>query len=217
VKEVVAMTDDDRLSRYRDKRDVGRSGEPAGRHEASTGRFPRFVIQEHDASSLHWDLRLEVDGILESWAVPKGPSTDPREKRLALRTEGHPLDYADFEGVIPEGEYGAGTVVVWDRGPYRNLRSEKDGTDMTAALEEGKVEVWLEGEKVRGGFALIDAGSGGRDSQRWLLVKMDDEEADARRNPTRTERRSVVSGRTREEVASGDRAADDGGSDERTS
>ncbi len=187
------------LDEYRSKRDLERSPEPEGGAAGDGG--PRFVIQKHDASSLHYDLRLEVDGVLVSWAVPKGPSTDPSERRLAMRTEDHPLDYADFEGVIPEGEYGAGTVLVWDTGPYRNLREDKDDddADMATSLEEGKVEVWLEGRKIQGGHALIRTDTG--DDERWLLVKMDDDGADARRNPTSTEPRSVLSGRSLEEVA----------------
>jgi DNA ligase D-like protein (predicted 3'-phosphoesterase) len=195
------MSERDDLSRYRQKRDFQRTGEPSGAGGGPGGDRPRFVIQEHGASSLHWDLRLEVDGVLKSWAVPRGPSTDPRERRLAMPTEDHPLDYADFEGVIPAGEYGAGTVIVWDRGPYRDLRQEKDGTGLADALAEGKVEVWLEGEKLTGGYALIRTGGGEGDRTRWLLLKMDDDHADARRNPTRTEPRSVLSGRTRQEVA----------------
>jgi len=199
------MSDRDRLARYRQKRDFQRTGEPGGqgRHGGKSGGKdrPLFVVQEHAASSLHWDFRLEVDGVLKSWAVPKGPSTDPREKRLALPTEDHPLDYADFEGVIPRDEYGGGTVIVWDRGPYRNLRAEKDDTGMAASLDDGKVEVWLEGEKLAGGYALIRTGGSGDGQPRWMLVKMDDDRADARRNPTSTEPRSVLSGRTCKEVA----------------
>jgi DNA ligase D-like protein (predicted 3'-phosphoesterase) len=163
---------------------------------------PIFVIQEHAARSHHFDLRLEVDGVLKSWAVPKGPSTDPRDKRLAVAVEDHPLDYADFEGVIPAGEYGAGRVIVWDAGPYRSLRRDDEGEEipMDAALEEGQVEVWLEGRKLRGGYALVHSRLGGKD-ENWLLVKMDDEGADARRNPTRTEPESVLSGRTLDDVA----------------
>jgi DNA ligase D-like protein (predicted 3'-phosphoesterase) len=190
----------DRLAKYRDKRDFRRTPEPSGGAKGSAEE-PVFVIQKHDASNLHYDFRLEVDGVLASWAVPKGPSTDPAQKRLAVRTEDHPLDYADFEGVIPEREYGAGTVLLWDRGTYRNLRAEKqdDGVPMVEALDEGKIEVWLEGEKLRGGYALIETGGG--DDDRWLLIKMRDDAADARRNPTSTEQKSVLTGRTLEEIA----------------
>ena len=190
------MTARDDLTDYREHRDLDATPEPSDDGE-TPGDAPIFVIQKHDASTLHYDFRLEVDGVLTSWAVPKGPSTDPSDKRLAMPTEDHPLDYADFEGVIPEGQYGAGAVLVWDRGPYRNLRAEKDGDEATMqdALDEGKVEVWLEGEKLRGGYALVRM-----DDERWLLIKMDDDEADARRNPTSTEPASVLSGRTLDEV-----------------
>lgn len=193
------MSENDRLKEYREKRDFRRTGEPQGSGRRPSDK-PLFVIQKHDASNLHYDFRLEVDGVLKSWAVPKGPSTDPAEKRLALPTEDHPLDYADFEGTIPEDEYGAGTVLVWDTGPYRNLRAQKeeDGLSMEEALDDGKLEVWLEGEKLQGGYALIRTRSG--DDERWLLVKMDDEKADARRNPTSTEPKSVLTGRTLDEV-----------------
>lgn len=183
----------DTPTRYREKRDPRRTPEPmeGGRQ----GDRPRFVIQQHAASTLHYDVRLEVDGVLKSWAVPKGPSTDPRVKRLAIPTEDHPLAYADFEGVIPEGEYGAGTVLIWDRGHYRNLAGH---ASIAEPLKEGHATVWLEGEKLRGGYALIrthlEQGEG------WLLVKMEDEAADARRNPTSTEPESVASGRTLEEI-----------------
>lgn len=188
------------LKTYREKRDFRKTSEPDGGKRHSSDE-PIFVIQKHDASNLHYDLRLEVDGVLRSWAVPKGPSTDPSEKRLALLTENHPLDYADFEGLIPEGEYGAGPVMVWDSGSYRNLRAEKEegAADMATALEEGKAEVWLAGEKISGGYALIR--TGGDDDDRWLLIKMDDDKADARRNPTNTEPKSVFSGRSLEDIA----------------
>lgn len=181
------------LSTYRQKRDLERSGEPAG---GRPGDRPRFVVQRHDASSLHFDFRLEIDGVLKSWAVPKGPSTDPRQKRLATPTEDHPLDYADFEGDIPEG-YGAGTVVVWDTGPYRNLTERKgESVGMSEGLENGHVKVWLQGAKLSGAFALTRMG--GR--QQWLLVKVDDEGADRRRNPAKTQPESVLSGRTNEDL-----------------
>lgn len=190
------------LKEYREKRDFRKSPEPKDGGPSRPTDGPLFVIQEHDASTHHYDFRLEIDGALASWAVPKGPSTDPREKRLAVRTEDHPLAYADFEGMIPEEEYGAGSVLVWDRGTYRNLRAEKegDGAEMSEALEDGKLEVWLEGEKLRGGWALVHAKLGG-DEDAWLLVKMKDDEADARRKPTSTQPESVLTGRTLEEVA----------------
>ncbi len=157
------------------------------------------MIQRHDASSLHFDFRLEVDGVLVSWAVPKGPSTNPRDKRFATRTEDHPLDYLDFEGAIPEGEYGAGTVVVWDIGTYRNL-TEHDGepTPMGQAIESGHAKFWLDGEKLHGGYALSKARL--RGGEGWLLVKMDDEGADRRRKPTVTQPESVLTGRSNEDL-----------------
>lgn len=198
------MSDEDRLSTYRDKRNLSSSPEPGGGRSGAGD--PIFVIQEHDASTHHFDLRIEIDGVLKSWSVPKGPSTDPSERRLAIPTEDHPMDYADFEGVIPEDEYGGGAVLLWDRGPYRNLRREKegDGASMTESFDDGKVEVWLEGSKVSGGYALIRTGSKDEADARWLLIKMDDDEADARRNPTSTEPESVASGRDLGEIAEQD-------------
>lgn len=184
------------LDTFERKRDRASTPEPFGGPEHDRGH--RFVIQKHDARSLHYDLRLETEGVLLSWAVPKGPSTDPRDKRLAIHVEDHPLDYARFEGVIPEGQYGAGAVIVWDTGTYRNLMAEKESPlDMRSSLSEGHVEIWLDGEKLRGGYALVRI-----DEQKdhWLLIKMDDEEADARRRPTSTQPESVLSGRTIEEL-----------------
>jgi DNA ligase D-like protein (predicted 3'-phosphoesterase) len=192
----------DRLERYRRKRDPDTTPEPGVRGDDSPKRrsrgrgAPRFVIQKHDASSLHYDFRLEVDGTLRSWAVPKGPSTDPRVKRLAVEVEDHPLEYADFEGVIGEG-YGSGAVIVWDAGTYRNLDEERS---MAEALDAGHAKVWLEGEKLEGGWTLQRT-DGGRKPQ-WLLIKRRDEGADARRNPESTQPESVKSGRTIEQVAS---------------
>ena len=197
------------LEAYRRKRDFSRTPEPEGSDVSESSGAPRFVIQEHDASSHHFDFRLEVDGVLRSWAVPKGPSTDPAEKRLALPTEDHPLEYAEYEGVIPEGEYGAGTVLLWDAGTYRNLKADDNGdpSPLGDQLSNGHATVWLDGEKLQGGFALTRVGEG--EDERWLLVKMDDEEADARRNPVSTEPESVKSGRTLDEVAADEAPGDE--------
>ena len=188
------MDKTDPLAEYREKREFDATPEPPGREPGPGSPAPRFVVQKHDASTLHYDFRLEVGGVLKSWAVPKGPSTDPREKRLAVPVEDHPLAYAGFEGVIPSG-YGAGAVIVWDRGTYRNLR-EDEGRSMEEALAEGKVSVWLDGEKLRGGYTLRRMT--GRRS--WLLVKRTDGEADPERNVTGDAPASVVSGRTVEDV-----------------
>jgi DNA ligase D-like protein (predicted 3'-phosphoesterase) len=190
----------DRLERYRSKRDADTTPEPGVRKGGSTGRSrrrsaPRFVIQKHDASSLHYDFRLEVDGTLRSWAVPKGPSTDPRVKRLAVEVEDHPLEYAEFEGVIGAG-YGSGAVIVWDAGTYRNLDEDRS---MAETLDAGHAKVWLEGEKLAGGWTLQRTGGGAK--PQWLLIKRRDEGADARRNPQSTQPESVKSGRTIEQVA----------------
>ena len=196
----------DRLERYRRKRDPDKTSEPGVRGDAPKRRprrgAPRFVIQKHDASSLHYDFRLEVDGTLRSWAVPKGPSTDPRVKRLAVEVEDHPLEYADFEGVIGEG-YGSGAVIVWDAGTYRNLDEERS---MAEALDAGHAKVWLDGEKLQGGWTLQRTDRGRK--PQWLLIKRRDEGADARRNPESTQPESVKSGRTIEQFAS--QEADEG-------
>lgn len=193
-----------KLAAYQSKRDFRKTPEPSGEEIDFDwiGERPIFVIQKHRASTLHYDFRLEVDGVLKSWAVPKGPSTDPSQRRLAIPTEDHPLAYADFEGVIPEEEYGGGTMLVWDRGSYRNLKEEaQDGEapkSVSQQIEDGHVTIWLEGQKLSGGYALVRTGKG--DDARWLLIKMKDDGADARRNPTSTEPRSVKTGRTLEEV-----------------
>ena len=188
------------LEEYRRKRDLRRTPEPSGGRRRGTK--PRFVIQKHDATALHYDFRLEAAGVLKSWAVPKGPSTDPRDKRLAMPTEDHPLDYADFEGMIPERHYGAGPVIVWDAGTYRNL-TEEDGKEIPVedAVQAGHVKVWLEGHKLTGGYSLRRTRIGADRREKWLLIKLKDEAADARRNPVRTQPTSVISGRTIEEVA----------------
>lgn len=187
------MSTTNKLSEYHGRRDARRTGEPTG--GAPADGAPRFVVQRHDASRLHFDVRLEVEGVLVSWAVPKGPSTDPREKRLARRTEDHPLDYADYEGRIPDGEYGAGTVIVWDAGTYDNL----DDRPVADGLERGHVKVRLHGEKLTGGYVFQHTRTGG-DEQTWLMIKTDDEGADRRRRPTTSQPRSVRSGRRNEDL-----------------
>lgn len=190
------MSKDDKLSKYKKKRDIDTSREPEGK-EKFTGKN-RFSFQKHDASSLHYDLRIECDGVLKSWAVPKGPSTDSSEKRLAIRTEDHPVDYIDFEGTIPEGEYGAGTVLLWDKGTYENI-TEKNGQikPLKDAIEDGHFLVALYGKKIHGGYAMTRTD---KDDGQWIFVKMNDDKADARRNPTSTEDKSVKSSKDLKEI-----------------
>ncbi len=163
-----------KLAEYKRKRDFSRTKEPAG-GRALSHRLPRFVVQKHSSRSLHYDFRLEVDGVLKSWAVPKGPSYDPDVRRLAMPTEDHPLEYAGFEGVIPKPEYGAGTVMVWDYGTYRNLRDRPDRPfSMERSYREGKIEVELQGKKLRGSWVLLNTAFGPKGSG-WLLKKMKEE------------------------------------------
>lgn len=191
------MAQKKKLETYLKKRDFRKTEEPSG-SDSKSGDKPIFVIQKHAASSLHYDVRLEIDGVLVSWAVPKGPSTDPSEKRLAIHVEDHPMDYKDFEGVIPEGEYGAGAVIVWDAGTYENLKKEDDSpVPMKECLENGHIEISLQGSKLKGGYALRRFR---KSEDQWLLIKMKDDQADARRNPVSTEPKSVLSGRTIEDL-----------------
>lgn len=187
---------EDKLKKYREKRDFDVTPEPYT-GEKTSGQ-PRFVVQKHKSRSLHYDFRLEVDGVLKSWAMPKGPSTDYTQKRLAVPTEDHPMDYIDFEGTIPAGNYGAGTVIVWDTGTYRNLK-EEGGQEipMGKTIEEGHVEFYLEGEKLKGAYALIHTGRAGR--KFWLFFKMKELNRDTR--DILFERpESVLSGKTIEEL-----------------
>ncbi|MFJ4923146.1 DNA polymerase ligase N-terminal domain-containing protein [Streptomyces sp. NPDC088725] len=195
----------DRLERYRGKRRFDTTAEPRGA-DAPSGDEPAFVIQIHDARRLHFDFRLEVDGVLKSWAVPRGPSTDPTDKRLAVPTEDHPLEYREYEGVIPGGQYGAGTVIVWDQGTYRPLgRGREGGPDSFAgALERGHASFWLDGTKLRGGYALtrIRNGQDG-EAEAWLLVKEKDAGSTRKgehATPDPRRARSARSGRTLRQV-----------------
>jgi len=189
------MNGSDPLKQYKERRDLETSDEPLG--EVSVGGdAPIFVVQKHAASSLHYDLRLESGGVLKSWAVPKGPSMDPAVRRLAVPTEDHPMAYAGFEGVIPEGHYGAGTVIVWDRGTFANLKEDKG---FAASLDDGHATFRLDGVKLRGGFALLRTDRGGK--PRWLFFKMKDGEARLGSDIAREKPGSVLTGRSLEQVA----------------
>jgi bifunctional non-homologous end joining protein LigD len=199
----------DPLGPYRAKRDFDATPEPdsavgvvdrSGTEPVSTGRF---VVQRHRASSLHYDFRLEVDGVLASWAVPRGPSMDPRQRRLAVQVEDHPLGYIDFEGIIPARQYGAGDVIVWDRGTFR---LDPETPDAARAIAAGELKFELDGEKLSGAFVLLRTAGFGRRRTRaatrhkWLLIHRRDQTAvddwDIESLP-----RSVKTGRTNEEVA----------------
>lgn len=188
------------LKTYKHKRDFKKSPEPKPKKRSSTKKNI-FVIQKHHAGSLHYDFRIESEGVLKSWAVPKGPSTDPRDKRLAIQVEDHPLGYATFEGIIPEG-YGAGTVIVWDKGTYKNT-TKKHGEliPLEQGLDAGHIEIELKGKKLKGLYALTRF----RGDNNWLLVKVDDEYADAHRDLVGTdlvvtELQSVLSKKTIEKL-----------------
>lgn len=190
------------LKDYHQKRNFEFSKEPfGGEKNLSDPEKNIFVIQKHDATNLHYDFRLLVDGVLKSWAVPKGPSTDPKEKRLAVQTEDHPLEYATFEGVIPQDQYGGGTVMVWDAGTFENEKKDETGNEIpiTEQLKNGKCTFILHGKKLKGGYTLIRIGKG--KNKNWLLKKVDDNEADARRNPTSTQNKSVLTGRTMAQIS----------------
>jgi bifunctional non-homologous end joining protein LigD len=161
------------LEKYNTKRDFKQTSEPAGKKVAHNDKTLAFVIQRHKASRLHYDFRLEMDGVLKSWAVPKGPSLNPHDKRLAMMVEDHPYDYKDFEGVIPEGNYGAGIVEIWDSGTYTSLEEQADTKAdekiLKAGLEAGNLKFVLHGKKLKGEFALVRLK--GDDSNSWLLIK----------------------------------------------
>lgn len=192
----------DRLRAYQAKRDFARTAEPSGAVEERpvAAAPPRFVVQKHAARRLHYDVRFEAEGVLISWAVPKGPSLDPAVKRLAVHVEDHPLDYASFEGAIGSGQYGAGAVIVWDEGTYRNLTA-KDGrpVPVVEAVAAGHLSVWLDGTKLHGGWALTRTSPAG-DREAWIMVKRADDRASRTVDVTTEAPGSVLTGRTIEEV-----------------
>ncbi|HEU6451741.1 MAG TPA: DNA polymerase ligase N-terminal domain-containing protein, partial [Gemmatimonadaceae bacterium] len=178
--------------------------EPAGRAGRTRRAALHFVIQKHAASSLHFDFRLELDGVMKSWAVPKGPSLDPAVKRLAIQVEDHPIEYNTFEGTIPEGEYGGGTVMLWDRGTYTADEPSKDpAADLRAGYERGELAFTLRGKRLHGSWALIRTRRGSRKQQQWLLVKRRDDDAEPGSDVVAEYTTSVATGRTMEEIAAG--------------
>ena len=191
------VTVPDELTAYRGRRHFEKTPEPApaGRRGRARRVGGLYVVQKHDARALHYDLRLEVGGVLKSWAVPRGPSLDPSIKRLAVMTEDHPMAYASFEGTIPEGEYGAGGVIVWDRGRWEPLDEKHKDDDPAAALADGELKFWIDGEKIRGGFVLVRTARPTKEAkEQWLLIKKKDDCADPRADPTLTEPQSVLTG-----------------------
>ena len=186
----------DLLSEYNRKRDFKKTAEPAGRRASSDGGN-RFIVQKHDATRLHWDFRIEVDGVLKSWAVTKGPSPDPDDKRLAVRTEDHPLSYAEFEGIIPKGEYGGGTVMLWDRGTWAPIPGKS-----AADLEQGHLHFTLDGERMKGEWLLIRLKPRGKETrENWLLRKIADEHAQTGDLLVERCLTSVLTGRSMAEIA----------------
>ena len=190
-----------KLAAYRAKRDFKTTSEPSGEARVRPAEYPRFVIQKHAATRLHFDLRLEVDGVFKSWAVTRGPSLDPRDKRLAVEVEDHPLEYGDFEGTIPKGEYGGGTVMVWDRGFW----TPEGTTSPSKALADGELKFLLAGEKLKGGWVLVrmrrDRERGKRNN--WLLIKHRDEFSHPGASNPGDVDRSAASGRSMDQIAAG--------------
>jgi bifunctional non-homologous end joining protein LigD len=196
------MPDKEKLSKYRAKRDFTKTAEPSGDTKIAASKKRRFVVQKHDATRLHYDFRIELDGVFKSWAITRGPSLDPHDKRLAVEVEDHPLDYGDFEGTIPEGEYGGGTVQLWDRGYWQ---PEGDKTP-EQALADGDFKFTLEGKRLHGSWVLVRMKkdfSGGKRTN-WLLIKhRDDYARDGDDDALLAEDKSVASGRSMAAIAAG--------------
>jgi len=189
------------LAEYKKKRDFAKTAEPAGKPVIGRSRRAlRFVIQKHAATALHYDFRLELDGVMKSWAVPKGPSYDPSVKRLAMQVEDHPIEYNTFEGTIPKGQYGGGTVMLWDRGTYE--AEDGGGVDaLREGFERGDLKFVLHGKRLEGGWVLVRMRRGESGRAQWLLIKHRDETADASYDVTAEVTTSVASGRTMDEIA----------------
>src|SRR6201996_7590528 len=189
------------LARYQAKRDFAQTAEPSGRLDVASSDRLRFVIQKHAASHLHYDLRLELDGVFKSWAVTKGPSLDPADKRLAVEVEDHPLDYGDFEGTIPKGQHGGGTVMLWDRG-YWEPEGKMSPED---ALEKGDFKFRLDGGKLHGSWVLVRMRWGkDKEKKNWLLIKhRDDAAREGDADALLAQDKSIASGRTMDAIAAG--------------
>ena len=199
----VAQAPGAKLTEYRRKRDFSRTAEPAG-GETRRARKLAFVIQKHAASHLHYDLRLEHDGVMKSWAVPKGPSLDPSVKRLAMQVEDHPIEYNEFEGTIPRGEYGGGTVMLWDRGTYTYGGSDPDPEEgLRRGYEKGDFKFVLNGKRLKGSWALVRMRNDQPGKPQWLLIKHKDQYAEPGSDVAAEHQTSVTTGRTMEEIAGG--------------
>ena len=190
------------LAAYNAKRDFTRTDEPAGRVPKATGKKLHFVVQKHAASHLHYDFRLELDGVMKSWAVPKGPSLDPAVRRLAMEVEDHPIEYNTFEGTIPAGEYGGGTVMLWDRGTY-DAEDGGGAESLRDGYRRGDLKVTLSGARLVGSWVLVRMKREGK--PQWLLIKHRDEHADPSRDITAEEETSVVTKRSMEQISEGKR------------
>ena len=196
-------TAESRLTEYRRKRDFTRTAEPRGGSVRATPKLA-FVIQKHAASHLHYDLRLELDGVMKSWAVPKGPSLDPAVKRLAMQVEDHPIEYNKFEGTIPEGEYGGGTVMLWDRGTYGYGGSNPDPVEgLRQGYAKGDLKFVLNGKRLKGSWVLVRMRRDRPGKAQWLLIKHRDEHAVPDSDVTAENDTSVATGRSMEEIAAG--------------
>lgn len=195
------------LEKYNEKRDFTKTKEPKGATKKSDGVL-RFVVQKHAASHLHYDFRLEIDGVLASWAVPKGPSADSADRRLAVHVENHPMEYINFEGTIPEGEYGGGTVMVWDTGTYHaedNDDTKKDDALMQKQIADGSIKIILEGKKLKGAWHLVKMKG---DEKNWLLMKSKSDSLSKQKEFTA---KSVLSERTMDQISKSDKEWTSGG------
>ena len=189
-----------RLAEYKRKRNFGKTAEPRGKVSPRSRRGLRFVIQKHAASHLHYDLRLELDGVMKSWAVPKGPSYDPKVRRLAMEVEDHPIEYNKFEGTIPQGEYGGGTVMLWDRGTYEPEVGVGEAA-VREGYEHGDLKIIMHGKRMFGGWVLVRMRRDAAGRAQWLLIKHRDEFASADVDVTSVAKTSVATGRTMEQIA----------------